>query len=428
MEQQKWIGIFQAEWPVQCHTINSCIMLAEQGFCVDLFLYNTPVFIELAQTKKITNINIHDLSKYPNNLIARKNLFSRIIHGISWRWQIILNKIHEIYLLKYKDANDKILYFFIPDDITQQVYSIIGEKYYQCLIGVEKLGLVWAGSIGNKRNIPYAYHSLELYTKDHPIYNKSLKNKILKKAEEKYHQQSNFTIIQDPQRAEILLQDNGVSKTTIAYLPISLLGGIYQGKSDEFKHKLNNIKNSISILQFGQIARFGLELAQVAQEFPPEWKLIIHDGLAISQWNDNELVKKIQTIDVDRRIKLSLDKLEAQQIKQLVASTHIGLVLYYNSCKNDALTIFASEKLALYLQCGVPIIAFNYPGYEIVEKFNFGVLINSIEDLPNAIRKIIINYDLYSVNAHNIFKKFYSFEENFFTVIKVINNLSNLRC
>jgi len=423
MEEQKWIGIFQAEWPLQCHTINSAIMLSQAGFYIDLFLYKTQVFIEIEQVKAIPNINIHIFTEDCTHVSGKNINWLRRIKGY-YRFQKILSKILDIYLFRFRVSQDTPLSYFIPNHVNQEIDVITSGKHYQCFIGVEKLGLVWAGNVANKIRLPYLYHNLELYTKNHPIYHSSIRMKILKKNEEKYHKLSSATIIPDEKRAEVLFKDNGVTKSNIVYLPISLLGNIYENKSNVFPGKSKLSEDKVVIINFGQIRRLGLELTQIAQKFPNNWNLIIHDGLIISEWKDNAFIEQLQKIDVEKRVKFSLEKLNSQSIKELVASAHIGLVLYSNYCENDYLTVFSSEKLALYLQCGIPIIAFNYPGYEIIEQCNCGVLIEEIEDLSSAIAKILSDYNTYQVNAHKTFTQYYNFENNFNHVIRTIKELS----
>ncbi|MEA5573954.1 hypothetical protein [Calothrix sp. UHCC 0171] len=417
MDKQKWVGIFQAEWPLQCHTLNSAIVLAKSGFNIDLFLYDTHIIDDFETLYQSSNINIYIFDEpYNGENYSGTQLLYRLRRKLFKQ----LNKFIEPYL--YHSNNDN----FIPYYVNKNVFKIAKSKQYECLIGIEKLGLVWAAKLANKINVPYVYHSLELHSNNHPYCNKSLHIKRLKKAEEKYHKSSYATIIQDEDRADFLFKDNGIKseEDKIIYLPVSLLGDAFPEKLTFLQEKFKIDKNQLIILQFGQASRFGIELTQISQKFPQEWTLAIHDGLLSNLWGDDTYIKKLQSIDTKKRVIFSTDKLKSKQIKDLVASAHIGLVLYSNSCENDILTVFASEKLALYLQCGLPVIAFDYPGYEIIEQSKCGVLIKTIEDLPNAIKIISNDFDKYRLNAYKTFIKYYQFEPNFEKVIKMIKNLS----
>jgi len=413
-DRQKWIGIFQAEWPLQIHAINSAIILAQEGFYVDLFLYKTPIFAELDQVKQFPNINVHIFA--PPCHFQQRKIFQILDHSFCRL---------RTYLFWLKHDKGDLLSCFIPRYIRQEIYEVMDGKYYQCLIGVEKLGLVFAGSFANRIKVPYFYHSLELYTRDNPACTYSLKAKLLKKAEETYHKKSASTIIQDAKRAEVLLKDNGLPEASkVIYLPVSSLGSTYRKESRFLQDKFNLNDDQIVILQFGQLSRFGLELARNAQNFSENLNLVLHDGLATSHWKTTTLIEDIQEVDLKKRVKVSLEKLDSRQIQRLVASSHIGLVLYADADENDRLTVFSSEKLALYLQCGIPVIAFDYPGYEFLEQCQCGKTIKTLQDLHSAIEIILENYEAYSFYACKTFTEHYNFERNFANVIKAIDQLS----
>lgn len=411
--QTEWIGIFQAGWPLQCHTLNSAIALANHGFSVDIFLYNTPIVADLKEVESIPGIQLH--------IFGKTNPYSS---GTSVSVQKLRNKIYQTFFSLYQ----RILYSlqnyesFIPKNIQSKINRIIQEKNYKCLIGVEKQGVIWAGQVATQKHCPYLYHSLELYTKNHPHIQSSFHTQRIKQAEEKYHRNTIATIIQDESRAEILLKDNGLDRTKILTLPVSLMGEP-KGRSSYLQDKFNLPNDQVTILQFGQITRFGQELCQVAQGFPSEWTLVLHDGLIASFWHLNKVVQSLQLTDEKQKVKLSLDNLNSEQIVDLVASAHIGLVLYPGHYENDYLTVFSSEKIALYLKCGIPVIAFNYPGYGVIEEYRCGALINTLEDLPEAVEKILEDYSNYQTNAYQQFSRFYQFENNFQKVIDFIEAL-----
>jgi glycosyltransferase involved in cell wall biosynthesis len=103
------------------------------------------------------------------------------------------------------------------------------------------------------------------------------------------------------------------------------------------------------------------EIAEVAQSFPAEWLLIFHG------WGSDRVVEKIRAIDKKGRVRFSLELLDQSEEASVVASADLCLVLYNHDCINEYLTGFASEKLALALQCGVPVIAFAYPSFRHVK-------------------------------------------------------------
>ncbi|MGC1307613.1 MAG: hypothetical protein WA885_10310 [Phormidesmis sp.] len=421
IEQRRSIGICQARWPIQVHTANIALALARSGFDIDLFLYDTRYLIDMSEIESNENIcvysfdNIKSSRDIPRGLAKRTFAFLRIHLGRR------IKRLYEFILFKFGDPSS-FLPYFIPSYVIDEVDAVVSRtKNYHCLIGIEKTGLVWAGNLSDKYHMPYVYFSLELYTKAHSFYKTSFLNKLIKKAEEKYHFRSDLTIIQDSKRAEVLLRDNGLEEhASVIYLPVSMTGSNHDAKSSFLQDNFYLEDDQIVILQFGKIDRYGSELTEVAQYFPHNWQLILHDGILAT----DKQIALIKKLDANNKVTLSLKRLKnSENIKQLVASAHIGLVFYPGSNENDKLTAFSSEKLALYLQCGVPVVTFDHPGYEVIEKTGCGISISQLSEIGGAVRKILEKYELYCQNARNAFLKYYCFENNVVSVVDAIKSL-----
>jgi glycosyltransferase involved in cell wall biosynthesis len=210
-----------------------------------------------------------------------------------------------------------------------------------------------------------------------------------------------------------------VEFTERLYVPVSLMGPIVMRRSTFFQEKFRIHPQHILILQFGNISedRFSLELTDIAQQFPDNWHLILHG------FGEEAVIRTIQSHNTHQRALLSLERLPTSLIPDMASSAHIGLVLYSYHPVNDRLTAFSSEKIALYLQCGLPIIGFAYPGYEFFEQQGCGVLISSIDQLPDAIQRIANEYDTFQANAYRCFMKYYEFSKNFSKVVTFVKNL-----
>ncbi len=398
------IAIFQAEWPFQVHTANCAYGLAKAGYSVDIFLYETRPVYDFRALQNAASIRLHDLSEKKHNFLIL-------------RWKRWVLKIREVYLWWRGDKVRSVL----PSKVLSQTASLLKDKKYHCFIGVEKKGLVWAGYMATHRGIPFIYYSLELYTWGHPFVNSSFRNRRLKLLEQKFHRLSCATLVQDARRAEVLLRDNGLSDTAVVHLPISLVGPVYEKSNGYLQQRLALGDEMVLILQFGQIGaeRLSFSLAQEAQRFPEDWRLVMHSFGYASQ----DDIDGISHINGNKRVLLSLEHVPDKRLQEMIHSAHIGLVLYKDTTDNDKLTAFSSEKLALYLQCGLPIIAFNYPGYEFVEELQCGVLIEHTGELEQAVRIILNRYDSYRDKAYRCFQQYFDFDVNFTKVIQFIDEL-----
>ena len=122
---------------------------------------------------------------------------------------------------------------------------------------------------------------------------------------------------------------------------------------------------------------------------------------------------------------LSLDLVQSPLIPNLIASADIGLSLYPSLPNNDRLTAFASEKMAFYMQCGVPFVAFDYSGYrELARNEGAGRVICRFEDLRDAVAVILADHGEYRRNALAAFSRHYDFAKNFAQVVVAIDRIS----
>lgn len=423
MEARTRIGILQAEWPVQSQTFNCVFMLAQAGYLVELFLYEVPVLYELDRLGSMPNVQVHTFSKSDKARGYARRTWKAIKDRAEAWPRFKAGLILLVSSLLHVCVGARELYAFVlgsdhgllPEAILQKAHALMEGKGYRCLIGVEKKGLIWAGLMGERLGIPYMYYSLELYTRDHPAAMRSFHARRTKRAEEKYHRRSAGTIVQDPERAAILLADNRVNSCDPFYVPVSLLGEPCRARSAFLQERFQLSGDQTLVLQFGQICedRLSIELARVAQGFPREWALVFHG------WGPDSVIKRIREIDIHSRILLSLDLLPSEQIHQLVASAHVGLALYGDSSSNDRLTAFSSEKVALYLQCGLPVIAFDYPGYRrLIDRYRCGVVITTMGQIPGAIERIVSSYEEFRSRAYECFVDCYEFSKPFQKVVE----------
>jgi glycosyltransferase involved in cell wall biosynthesis len=250
----------------------------------------------------------------------------------------------------------------------------------------------------------------------------TVRTKCLKHAEEKYHRRASVTIVQDERRGQVLFADNGVKLGRTLYVPVSRLGPPCRTRGTLLRTRLGLSERQRIILQFGHVNREGLgvQLAQLAQSFPDEWTLILHGPAHLKAQG----LERYRDASSNGRVVLSSELVPPSQLLELVSSAEIGLALYPSSHLNDTLTAFSSEKVALYLQCGVPVIAFAYPGYEILEHERCGLTINTIDELPRAIERILASLEDYSHDARRCFVKYYEFRTNYQKVVQSLRELT----
>ena len=367
------------------------IKLSEAGYHIDIFHKSADDKFDLTipeQFKQYENINYHNIN-ISNSL---KQIFIRKCKGFLRR----LNR-------NYKQNPKNI----ICQEILQKSIQIISDSKYQCFVGIEKKGLIWAGILSEKYGCPLIYYNLELYLEDHPdieVFS------FLRKAEKKYHQFSGATIIPDRLRAKALLKFNEIEYSKIFYFPISVRGKVIEKQSTYLYLKHPTLENNEVLLYFGLLneRRFSTELIKIADDLDEKITLVLHG------YGNQTFLRYLQSIANPRKVVFSLDFIPEEDILSMISSAYIGLALYETTNLNDRLSAFSSVKVAYYLQCGVPIIAFNSESYcELMSAYKCGELIDSIDELSQTVEKIHSNYAQYRKQAFMAFMQFYDFDKNF---------------
>lgn len=390
------IAVFQYDFPIQSYTKNLIISLEEAGYKVDLFTTYESTCQNLVNLKEVNNKNIEIYIQRDCSLRAIRVAF-KVLNIFSDRTSRNKQLIDPIALNNSKRIIKKNL------------------SEYLCFIGIEKQGLIWAGKISEETNIPYIYYSLELYIEDHPAY-KKLEEYI--KEEMFYHQKAMATIIQDKCRAEALLKCNKVSDSYSILFPISVKGNTIREKGNYFQDKFGIPSDSKIALYFGMICkqRYSTSLNEIAERIGENY-LVFH---GYGEKNYLNTLKKSQNVII------STDLVDEKKKLDVISSAHVGISLYDNTLSNDRLTAFSSEKVALYMQVGLPIISFRNESYEeLFSNFKCGEMIESIDEFPAAFNKILQNYESYREECFRAFDQYYSFDKNFKSVLEYLDHLKD---
>lgn len=396
-KEERRIGIFEYDWSMHSFIKDLIIKLAEAGYMVDIFQKNPNVsldFTDAEQFKHYCNVRYFNL-----------NTSNTMVQKIVRKFQGLLGRLNRDYRQNPKNIIDR--------EILLRSKQIVNESRYQCFIGIEKKGLIWAGILSQIYECPLVYYSLELYLEDHPRLAALLATKeysCLRKTEKKYHQLSGATIIQDRLRGEALLKYNEMGSTNLICLPISVRGDIVEKKSGYFhqKYKINEAKKLLLYFGLIQDERFSTDLVRIASRLKEDIMLVLHG------YGEQTYLAYLQSMADMDRVTFSFDLVAEEKIIDVISSATIGLALYENTNSNDRLAAYSSVKVAYYMQCGVPVIAFDSESFrELMNAYKCGELINSIDEIPLIVEKILNDYDSYRNQAFMAFRQFYDFDKNF---------------
>ncbi len=403
----KSIAVFQAEHGLQVHTVNVVKALEAAGHNVDLFFCGFSYNYET--TAGLTSVyDFSTMRKYWSH------------------YPTAIGRVTKAFLYFIVEPLKPGRVPLLPPKLLDESLKIAQEKRYSCLIGVEKLGLAWATYISKRTGAPTLYYSLELYpTKNVFCQSNSLKALRflrLRQLEKAAHKRARATIVQDPSRANELMRENGVTRMENLFLPVSLPGPPLYKKSDYLRALFNVAPQKKIILQFGVVGGLRLvdDVAYAAQTFPPDWVLVFH-GLV----RKDEVVERIKAIDKNNRIIVSSDMVSSDKLDELVGSADVGLCFYGRKHVNDYLVGFSSEKLARYVKCGLPVVAFDYPTFlQSVRDTGCGVCIPDLSSMTEAVSNILKDYDRYRERAFDTFLKYFEFDKQFEKITSYVSELT----
>lgn len=292
---------------------------------------------------------------------------------------------------------------------------------YKYLIGVDPWGLVLASLPAQLCRIPVIYLSLELYFWREM---RSAYLKILKALERQCNRKAAFTIIQDKDRAELIMAENGVPANRIEFLPNAPAGEAKPDRSDRLRKALGIPGERPIVLYLGSISPWAqcLELAQHAREWDVGAALVFHTR---SRLTGEYGTAFRQQIDSSHTF-LSAEPVEGGLVRSLVASADVGIALYTTSEQNKNVVTMGlgSGKIAHYLQCGLPVVATALPTVRrYVEGYRCGICVDHVTQVGNAIKAILDNYAEYSKNALTCFRQEFDLDKHLGPILRRADKL-----
>ena len=423
MHRKLRVGIFISQYDAGgSHTRSFVKCLAERDIFVDIFLCNPMGYKDVDTfSYGIDMVNVYYFKRDWNFKNRSDHL---IIKSYKWFYALIISFYQKLIALIIRIGfiiGLKNEYFLIPLWVQKETNRIINKKKYNSFFGIEAQGLVYAGIMGKKYQVPYIYHSYELFTKKFPNgEGREFLKKfyLLKYLEKKYHIDAVATIIQDKERKKILYKENSINGIPAFYMPVSLKGQPKYCKGKYF-HQLFNIEPSLKIvLQYGSIydQRYASGINKIIENLPENYVLVMHGRYK------KEFINSLKNHANSDKLFISTKLVEPDYISEIISSAHIGLSFYKTNDPNFSLSGLSSHKLAHYTQCGLPIVSNNYPSISsLIDELEFGICVNSIIEISDAIKKIDSNYYYYNQNSFKAYSKYYYIDNYMNQVIQLIS-------
>ncbi len=324
-------------------------------------------------------------------------------------------------LRQYNRLIERVKYHFIENFNNKYLefvvflinYTLLSFKKHDLIIGVDRQGIIESDLLTRFMRAKKVFFSFEIFFKDETSLNYKLR-------EISVCQDVCFWLVQDVIRAALVSQENKLSKGHCFLCPVSPNRPKDFVKSS-LKSDLGIGENQKVALYMGSISEMTMfhEIVETIITWPEDWVLLIHDKggkidrLGILDCLD-ENVKSLLNVKI---FISGLDSVEFSNMHVLLSNCDVGLAFYQTIIgskylgKNVKYIGASSGKISTFLSYGIPIIT-NLRDWhaEMLTKFQYGIQIDEIADLGEALNLISNRKNEFHYGAEEMFSKVLNFE------------------
>ena len=306
------------------------------------------------------------------------------------------------------------------------------KEKYNLIIGVDRLGLIWANFFSTSLKSPYALISYEIFFRRET-------SKLFKLPEIKASKRISFAVVQDGKRAEKLSEENKIDKEKLIQIPVTSSFSKPYTKNMSLYHELGIPLDKKILIFIGSVAKWSCidKILSQLSRFPDPWALVLHDGYGKTKSRVDSILVELNLDPVSISGKLYYSKLKlptTEDMHHLLHSADLGLCAYCPTYSDmytgDNLKYIglASGKAMTYLQHGLPIVTTSGGQMgEIVKNNRLGFTLDKIEDLPDCLAR----YDSSEAKSmhkdcYNYFNREFSFnlfKEKLLNKVKEVINI-----
>jgi len=237
-----------------------------------------------------------------------------------------------------------------------------------------------------------------------------------------------FTLIQDEGRAKVFVKENGIDRNRLLFLPVSTSGPAVTKKSDYFQKLFDLPPEKKIIIYAGHIIDWAMckEIVEASGLWPKDYVLVMNSWKAI---NAEEAYFQ-ETVGVSgRNCFFNTRPIPAELFPEALSSADVALMFYRPIDENFTEIGSSSNKLAHYLQAGLPVVASRFPSVqEIFGRYGCGLTVPHPGDAAPALEAIFAQYESFRQGAYRAFRDHYDFDRAFSAIQKKIELLLGSPC
>ncbi len=301
----------------------------------------------------------------------------------------------------------------------------VAEERYFAVVGVEPLAVLLSylalDTAGGEA--PHlVYLNLELLRHESSM---TVKDHLLKDAEIVCSRRADFTIIPDAKRGRVFAKENGIDEAKLRYLTVSACGNAVRTKGN-YLRELFNIPGEMRIaLYAGNIVETMMcrEVVEFVDKWPRDCVLVLHTWRR--DIKSSPYYRELVKIADPARVYFSTEPVAYERLPELLSSADIGLMFYKPINPNFSEVGSSSNKIAEYVQVGLPVIANDLPSIRrVFDKYGSGICVDDPGDTGDAIRQVFERYEEMREGAFRCFEEHYNFTRAFEPLLREFKEMA----
>lgn len=357
--------------------LNSVIALAAAGWKIDLYLWERPLWGQLAS-------NYDNL--LPKNVTVR--YFTELRYNPFNRWRHIWLK-----------------------------FRFQWHSHYLCVFGLGQIGAYIGNLVAKANNCPFIY-IIDEFPSNWP-------STTWSKLEQQAAKDAVMVVVPDTQQFPFLCKELHIPLTK-PYAALPNVAAVYPlNEQTNWHAKLGLPKNSIPFLYAGSVSAWAQvpELLSSLPDWPEPAVLVVHSR---SKREIQTFRQQYSHLEVENRIFWSSEPLPQVYLNSLVFYCEGNFALYCNTGLNIEYVGFSSGKLMRSLACGSPVIASKLSSFTFVTDHKLGVLVEDAAEIPDAVKQIMGNREEYRKRCLDFCETYASFEAHWPRFCEELMNVTKI--
>lgn len=382
------------------------LTIAEAEGVIDDYYKNKKFEVEILNTKNRRRSLLEALKS-----VIRNN---KIICDICCYLVSFIENI--IFMWKYKNARNKKV-FVTNSFLTPKMRMYVPKESYDFVWVHDEKGLLWAEYIKKVHNLQCSvvYHCVELYWEHFLCQKKRKINYYSQYALFEYARKilmnTDLIVIQDKDRWDVLCRYTGAFEKKHVFFPVSMYD--YNLKIEKY----NTISKIIYYPTMIAEKRRCLELIKIFKYIKmKDLELEIHGIHA-----DPGYLKLLKKEKLSDKIVLSNSAMSYEDLIKKHREIWCVFIYYGEGDNNDKYVVNSSNKIAMALQAGKPIISIgNYRISKMCKKYGCGIALKEwdVKEFKNAVKLLNNNYENFCRQARRCYEAKYNASNYYKDVLK----------